>query len=118
MLLIVFPADQPEIIIPPENITILPNHSCTLDCLAFSSGMLTYDWSRHGSILPETAVGSYTHKTFINSHSDGVTLVYNLVFNNVQMSDEGWYCCTATNEGSSTIKCAWLEVNSKLVIAS
>ena len=76
--------------------------------------MLTYDWSRRDSILPQTAVKSYTHKTFINSHGGQITLVYNLAFNNVQLSDEGWYCCTATNEGGSTTKCSWLEVNSKL----
>ena len=111
-MIIAFPADQPEIIIPPENITILPNHTCYLNCLAFSSGTLTYDWNKRDSILPQTAVKSYTYETFKNSHGGKLTLVYNLAFSNVQISDEGWYCCTATNEGGSTTKCAWLEVNS------
>ena len=42
------------------------------------------------------------------------TSVYSLAVHNVQLSDEGWYCCVATNEGGSRTDCAWLEVNSKL----
>ena len=32
---------------------------------------------------------------------------------NVQLSDEGWYCCVVTNDYGSVEECAWLEVNSK-----
>ena len=99
-------------IISPENITVLPNHSFDLNCLALSAGVLSYDWSRHDGSLPQTAVKSYIHKTFLNSQGRAATVVYNLAFDNVQISDEGCYCCTATNEGGSTKKCAWLEVNS------
>ena len=46
-----------------------------------------------------------------------ITGVYSLTMHNVQASDEGWYCCIATNEAGSTMDCAWLEVNSKLHLA-
>jgi len=32
-----------------------------------------------------------------------------------QPSDEGWYCCVATNECGDVEECAWLEVDSKLL---
>ena len=74
--------------------------------------MLTYDWSKHDGNLPQTAVKSYIHEAFLNSLGGTATLVYNLGLHNVTVSDEGWYCCTATNEGGTTTECAWLEVNS------
>jgi len=85
-----------------------------MSCLALSFGVLRYDWRKNDGILPQTAVKSYIHKTFCNSLDDDgeTTVVYNLAVHNVQLSDEGWYCCVATNEGGSTEDCAWLEVNS------
>ena len=104
--------DQPEIIIPPENVTVFPNHSFNLNCLALSSGVLTYNWSKRDGNLPQAAKKSYIHDTFLNSLGGTPTLVYNLAVHNVTVSDEGWYCCAATNEGGTTTRCAWLEVNS------
>ena len=71
--------------------------------------MLTYHWNKHDGNLSQTAVKSYIHKNFLNRTA---TLVYDLAVHNVAVSDEGWYCCTATNEGGTTTECAWLEVNS------
>ena len=50
---------------PPENITVLPNHSFNFNCLALSSGVLTYDWSKRDGNLPQTAVKLYIHETFL-----------------------------------------------------
>ena len=85
-----------------------------MKCLALSFGLIKYDWSKHDGILPQTAVKSYTENFLFNPPGEGTTDVYSLTTNNVQPSDEGWYCCVATNEGGSTMDCAWLEVNSKL----
>ena len=85
-----------------------------MKCLALSFGLITYDWNKHDGILPQTAVKSYTENILFNPPSEGATDVYSLTMSNVQPSDEGWYCCVATNEGGSTIHCAWLEVSSKL----
>ena len=108
---------QPEIIIPPENITVLPNHSFNLTCLAVNLGLLLkYDWNKHDGNLSQTAVKSYVHYVVFSQLGKETTAVYNLAVYNVQPSDEGWYCCVATNEAGNTTDCAWLEVNSKLRI--
>jgi len=43
-----------------------------------------------------------------------ISTIYTLTISNVQPSDEGWYCCVATNDYGSMEECTWLEVNSKL----
>ena len=85
-----------------------------MNCLALSFGLLKYDWNKHNGILPQTAVKSYIHNITFNAFDKETTDVYNLAVHNVQLSDEGWYCCVATNEGGSSTDCAWLRVNSKL----
>ena len=107
-----FPARHPEIITSLENITIFPYQDYNLSCLALSLGVLTYDWYRHDGNLSQNAVKSYVHEYFLNPLGSEATLVYNLALPNVQLSDEGWYCCVATNEAGSTTKCTWLEVYS------
>ena len=109
-----FLAPRPEIIIPPENVTVFPNRTFTMNCLASSFGLLKYDWSKCDGILPQTAVQACVHNILFDPLSEQATSVYNLAVYNVQPSDEGWYCCVATNEAGSKVECAWLEVNSKL----
>lgn len=109
-----FPVRHPEMILPLENVTILPYQDCKLNCLALSSGVLTYEWSKRDGSLPQNAVKSYTYETFFNSLGGETTLVYSLAIPYVQLSDEGWYCCIATNEAGSTTACTWLEVNGSL----
>ena len=84
-----------------------------MNCLALSFGLLKYDWSKRDGILPQTAVQSCVYNILFDPLSEELTSVYNLVVYNVEPSDEGWYCCVATNEAGSTVDCAWLEVNSK-----
>ena len=99
-------------ITPLKNFTIFPKRDFVFNCLASSSGVLTYDWSKHDGILPHNVEKSYSHTVFFNSLNGQTTLGYNLKVQNAQVSDEGWYCCTATNEAGSTTDCAWLEINS------
>ena len=103
---------RPEIITSLEKITIFPYQGCNLSCLAVSLGVLTYDWNRHDGNLSKNAVKSYVHENFFSPLGSEATLIYSLALPNVQLSDEGWYCCVATNEAGSTTKCTWLEVNS------
>ena len=103
---------HPEMIMSFENITVFPNQDIHLNCLALSSGVLMYDWSKRDGHLPQNTTQSCVRKTFFNSFGGEVTLVYDLAIHNVQPSNEGWYCCTATNEGGNTTECQWLEVNS------
>ena len=103
-------------VISPKNITILPNQSFIMNCLAVSSGLVRDDcWTKRNGILPQTAIKSCVHNILFDPLSGEQTTknVYNLAVYNVQPSDEGWYCCVATNEAGRTVDCAWLEVNSK-----
>ena len=102
-----FLVPMPEIIICPKNVTVFPNDNFTMNCLALSFGSLKYHWSKHEEMLPQTAKMSFKYI------SEKATNVYNLEMYNVQPSDEGSYCCKATNEAGSRMCCAWLEVNSK-----
>ena len=101
-------------IISPKNVTVLPNHNFTMNCLALSFGVFKYDWYKRDGILPQTAVKSYAYNFSFNPVSEEITNIYNLAVHKVQPSDEGLYCCAATNIGGSTEHCAWLEVDSKL----
>ena len=82
-------------IIPLKNVTIFPNQDLDLNGLASSSGVLTYDWSKHNGNMPQNAEKSYSHTVFFNSLNGETTLGYNLKVQNVQPLDEGWYCCVA-----------------------
>ena len=104
----------PEIIKPYKNITVPINEAADLYCLASSCGGLSYDWTKNASYLSTSAVTSYISKNF--SYLDSTVLTYQLTIPNVQLSDEGWYCCLASNECGTTKKCVWLEVNSKSCI--
>ena len=81
-----------------------------MKCLAISFGLVKYEWNKRDGILPQTAIKSCAQNVLFSLPGD----VYSLTMSNVQPSDEGWYCCVATNEGGNTSHCAWLEVNSKL----
>ena len=83
-------------VISPKNVTVLPNHSFTMNCLTLSFGLLKYNWSKRYGILPQTAVQSYIHNILFDPLSEQATSVYNLAVYDVQPSDEGWYCCVAT----------------------
>ena len=111
-----FLVPKPEMIISPENVTVLPNQSFIINCLALSFGLLKDDcWIKHDGILPQTAVKSCIHNILFDPLSERFTKnIYTLAVYNVQPSDEGWYCCVATNEAGSTVDCAWLEIDSKL----
>ena len=104
----------PEMIISPKNVTVHPNHSFSMNCLALSFGLVTYNWYKHYGFLSQSAVKSYSSNIAFSTLNGQRADVYNLAVHNVQLSDEGWYCCVATNQGGNRTDCAWLEVNSKL----
>ena len=104
----------PEIIKPYNNITVSINKAAYLYCLASSCGDFTYDWIKAASNLSPFAVTSFVNKNFLY-FDDQTALTYQLTIPNVQLSDEGWYCCSATNKCGTTKKCVWLEVKSKFL---
>ena len=46
LLQLMYVGPVPEIIIHPENVTVVPNDNFTMNCLAMSFGLLKYDWSK------------------------------------------------------------------------
>ena len=101
-------------IVFPKPITVRPNTAVTFSCLAWSFGGLIYRWNRdNGSTLPSNSSVFFQDKVF-PSDTNYLTTVYELQILNVQVMDEGLYCCEASNECGSSKKCAWLEVDSKL----
>ena len=114
----VFIVPCPQIIISPEPIIVHPNAIVTFSCLAWSFGRLIYNWNRNdSSTLPSNSSVFFQHKQF-PVDQNYVTTVYKLRIVNVQVIDEGLYCCEASNECGSIKECAWLEVDSKLYWSS
>ena len=93
---------------------MLPGETANFYCLALSYSGLLYDWKRmNKAMLPSSAIKKYNRWPF-SSFLGRITTIYHLEISNTEPSDEGWYCCIATNEGGNKTDCAWLEVNSKL----
>ena len=93
-------------IIPPKPVLVRPDAMVTLLCLAWSYGGLLYSWERNNtSILPSDSTYSGRDDT-----------IHSLSVSNVQVMDEGYYCCVASNECGDIKRCAWLEVDSELYI--
>ena len=103
----------PEMIRAPRNITVLPGKTANFYCLALSFGGLLYRWKKmDNTSLPESAVKAYIRWQFSYYHGH-IASVNHLAIMDITQSDEGWYCCVATNECGHVKQCAWLEVNSK-----
>ena len=87
---------------PPKPVVVHPDATVTFSCLGWSYGELAYEWNRNNnSVLPSSST--------ILSCNTG------LVISNVQVMDEGTYCCVVSNECGNITRCAWLEVDSKLL---
>ena len=99
----------PEILIPPQNITLKVGEIAQFNCFAISRGSLEYQWRRRNNAsLPLFALSSSSP---FNQGAGS-----KLVISNVQYLDNGWYCCEAINEHSKAEGCAWLQVNSKYTV--
>lgn len=91
---------------------MLSNEDVKFSCLASSYGKLEYDWTRKDKLsLPLRATNTFEIVVIRQQHK----LVNTLMITKVDPSDEGWYCCVATNECGSTDHCVWLNVNGKLI---
>ena len=85
----------------------------TFSCLAWSYGGLVYRWSKdNSSSLPSSGLVSFQNLVF-PFNTSCITTVYQFKLSAVQTSDEGLYCCVASNECGEATRCAWLEVDSE-----
>jgi len=113
--LFIYTVPHPEILRPLENVTIPLKKTATLSCLALSYGALKYDWKRlDGSRISSLASQAYILKEHLTANF--ITVAHQLTIPNIQLSDEGWYCCVATNTNGNSEKCVWLGVDSKSLI--
>ena len=99
MFLYVVPC--PEILEAPVRARAIPGEVAKFDCLAYSFSSFQYTWKKKNS-----RIALYASKAI---QDDAVT--YSI--NSTQPSDEGWYCCVATNKCGDVEECAWLEMDSK-----
>ena len=113
-ILIYYTVPCPEMILHPMPTKVRPDTTVTFSCVAWSYGGLMYEWNKNDSlILPQNSAISYENKPLKTNDAINTT-VYELTLFNVQETNEGHYCCIASNGCGSTTKCAWLEVDSKL----
>ena len=113
LLLLVILVPHPEVVRPPHSVNLRPGTSTLFDCLAWSYSGVAYDWYKINTVnLTTNAVISCSRWS---SPEDGscISTISTLSISNVQLSDEGWYCCVATNDYGSVEECAYLEVNSE-----
>ena len=94
----------PEIIQAPLSITTLPRKIAKFECLAYSHTSLQYGWKKKNStsLLSSSKTTECTQDNKVSFSID-----------TTQPSNEGWYCCVATNECGDMEECAWLEVDSE-----
>ncbi|KAK6167247.1 hypothetical protein SNE40_021325 [Patella caerulea] len=83
-------SDPPPVILPPQNVSVLPRQSAYLTCEAFSTVPFNMTWTKTG-------------RRFL-TYDDRIKVLPNgtLEITNVGKQDEGQYNCTARNEGGST----------------
>jgi len=93
-------------------VVVRPGDMVKFSCLAWSYGGLVYEWSKNNITLPSNASVSFENAAF-SKDTSCITTMYHFEITNVQLTDEGMYCCIASNECGNTTKCAWLEVDSK-----
>ena len=104
----------PRMILSPRPISVHPNTTVTFSCLAWSFGGLTYKWTRSDNSTLPLGSNVFFKDNRIPADTSYLTTLYKLQILNVQIMDEGLYCCEASNECGSNKRCAWLEVDSKL----
>ena len=98
---------KPEILSPPQKVTVQRNKDAEFHCYAFSHGRLDYDWkTKDGSSLPLSAVKSYTIMPYREQRAAFATLT----ISKAQQSHSKQYCCVATSEGGTVEHCASLVV--------
>jgi len=103
----------PEMILYPVPIKTRANATVTFSCVAWSYGGLVYEWEKNDSLtLPTNSAISYERKLL--SANDVNTTIWKITVFNVQETDEGDYCCVASNDCGNTTECASLEIDSKL----
>ena len=109
-------ASCPTVFESPQNITVLPGKTVTFTCKAHGHSRFMYVWENsYGNLSSNTRKIIRTRLEFIAFVGQQVE-ISELTINNIDVSDEGLYYCTATNDCGNDTTSVWLEVNSKIHI--
>ena len=92
----------PEISLSPSSSIIFADESVTFTCQAFSFGSIDYQWERDNNQIPSKAI--------IDVCSAALTIPSG------SQSDEGLFCCSATNDCGTVKECAMLSVIGKMLV--
>ena len=102
-------------ILYPIPTKVRPDTTVMFSCMAWSYSGLTYEWNKNDSLtLPNSSAVTYENRP-LKTNDNINTTVYELTLFNVQETNEGHYCCIASNGCGSTTECAWLEVDGELL---
>ena len=96
----------PEISLSPIKSSIIAEEDTTFSCQAFSFGTIEYKWEKENSTISAKGI------------TDTCSSTSTLTIPNGAQSDEGNYCCIATNECGSVKECATLSVIGMCISAS
>ena len=95
----------PELLIPPENITVSAYSEVTLSCTGRGFGDVKVVWTKPPSKVTTTALYA------TERYDDKIISI--LTIPHVVEIYSGTYCCAVVNHvGSSDVQCASLQVNS------
>ena len=103
-----FTVPQPEIAVPPQNISTATYTNVTFSCTGRGFGEIKVIWTKPPSKVTKTAI--YTFNRFDDY------VISTLTLNHVVGIYAGRYCCAIINHsGSSPIRCAQLTITSKFL---
>ena len=106
-------ASCPRMVKLPQNITVLPGETVKLTCAAHGFSSFIYVWENsYGNLSSNTRKIIRTRLEFIAVVGQQVE-ISELMITDIDVSDEGLYYCTVTNNCGNDTTSVWLEVDSK-----
>ena len=83
---------------------VFPEQTVEFTCSVLGNDSVNIEWKKNNDLLPSNSLETSQVK-------GKNTIIGLLKITKVKPSDEGQYCCVATNECGSREGCAWLQIN-------
>ena len=110
-------ASCPAMVESPQNITVLPGKTVKFTCKAYGLSSFIYVWENsYGNLSSNSRKINIKPKLEFIAVAGRRVEISELTIRNIDVSDEGLYYCTATNDCGNDTTSVWLEVNSKIHI--
>ena len=84
---------------------VLPEQTVEFTCSVLSNDTVNVEWKKKNGLLPTDSL----EISQFNEEKNEMTS--SLKITKVKLSNEGQYCCVATNKCGSKEGCAWLQIN-------